>query len=169
MSEKNCGWRWMLLAVSALVCWTSAYADIDKKLYKRAAERVWGLTEPQFDANADLSDSLYQNRSAVYIAVYTGLTAEYNGDGVRTLSSFTVDAPETRKVGGYTLMSAKPAFGARIIKPDGNVVDVDMTEALTVTSGKKGKKDEEYKVALAGIEPEYGNISITQNATMMRL
>lgn len=186
MSEKNCGWRWMLLAVSALVCWTSAYADIDKKLYKRAAERVWGLTEPQFDANADLSDSLYQNRSAVYIAVYTGLTAEYNGDAnvskmsalglannsavdavyinrvmvklndaaaVEYFSSFTVDAPETRKVGGYTLMSVKPAFGARIIKPDGNVVDVDMTEALTVTSGKKGKKDEEYKVALAGIEP----------------
>lgn len=186
MSGKSIVWRWIAVAASVILCWTNAYGDIDKKLYKRAAEKVWGMAEPQFDAKADLSDSLYQNRSAVYIARYTGMVAKYDGDmnqgklsaigvannnavdavyvdrvmvklndaaAVEYFSEFTVDAPMKQKVGNHTLISVKPAFGARIIKPDGSVKDVDMSEALTVTSGKKGKKDEEYKVALAGLEP----------------
>lgn len=49
-------------------------------------------------------------------------------------------------------MSVRPAFGARLIKPDGTVENINMDEALTVTKGKNNE-DAEYKIAIPGLEP----------------
>lgn len=163
----------------------TARADIDKKFYKKAAEKVWGMDLPQFNPSADLSDSLFKDQSAVFIACYIGMDADYLNDlnptkestfgisnsnitqavfirrnmvklndaaAVEDFTEFSVDAPESEKYRGYTLLEMKPAFGARIIKPDGTTKEVDMDEALTVTTGKKNK-DSEYKIAIPGLMP----------------
>lgn len=163
----------------------AAKADIDKKFYKKAAETVWNMDLPQFNPKADLSDSIFQNQSGVFIARYISLDAKYNNEidpskmstvglsnsnstkavymrrsmvklndasAVEEYTEFSVNPAIKEDVRGYVVLEIKPAFGARIIKPDGSVQDVDMQEALTVTSGKK-KKDSEYKIAIPGLEP----------------
>lgn len=162
---------------------TPATAEINKKFYRKAAETVWSMNLPPFNPAADLSDSLYQNQSAVFIARYIGIDASYNSDynprkesvvgipesnitdavylrrymvklndaaAVDKYTEFTMPAAQKETVRGYTLYETKPAFGARIIKPDGTVKDVDIAEALTVTAGKKGK-DAEYRIAIPGL------------------
>lgn len=52
-------------------------AAIDKKYFKKMADKVWSMDLPQFDPKADLSDSLFRNKSAVIIAKYTNLTAKH--------------------------------------------------------------------------------------------
>ena len=181
-----------LIATKTLLCLAlailtspGAKADIDKKFYKKAAEKVWAMDLPQFNAAADLSDSLYQNRSAVFIARYNSLVATHDvgisgtkesltgisktnainavkidrvmvkindASGIEDFNTFTIDAPKSADIRGFTIATIKPAFGARIIKPDGSVTDVNMEEALTVTKGKKNK-DAEYKIAIPGLEP----------------
>lgn len=61
----------LCLFMPLMVC-----ADIDKKFYDKAANYVWGASMPQFDAYANLSDSIFQNQSAVYIARYYSLDAD---------------------------------------------------------------------------------------------
>lgn len=53
---------------------------------------------------------------------------------------------------GIPAYSAQYAFGARIHKPDGRIVDIDMSETLTVTEGKKGKEATSHKIAIPGLE-----------------
>lgn len=177
--------RITVLILAALLLPSAATADIDKKFYNKAANTVWGMELPQFNPDADLSDTLYQNQSAVFIARYIYLNADYDNSSsptkrsivgiseasstkavriqrnmiklydaaaVEDFTEFSVDAPSKDSYRGYTLAEIKHAFGARIIKPDGRSVDVDMNEALTVTTGKKNK-DSEYKVAIPGLEP----------------
>lgn len=163
-----------------------ASADIDKKFYDKAAKEVWGMELPQFDPDTDLSDSIYRDRAAVYIARYrsvrvlhdessdktkellTGLSNRNAVNAVeidRTMvkiiepsatekfSTFSVKAPISHDIRGFKMASITPAFGARIIRPDGTVEEVDMAEAaLPVTVGKKGT-DAEYKIAIPGLEP----------------
>lgn len=161
----------------------SVNAGIDKKFYQKAAEKVWSMDLPQFNPAADLSDSLFKDQSAVYIARYIGMDADYINDmnptkevtigisasniteavfirrnmvklndaaAVEDFTEFSVSAPETQKYHGYTLFELKPAFGARIIKPDGTTTEVNLDEALTVTTGKDNK-DSEYKIAIPGL------------------
>ncbi len=171
-------------AVVLLLATFSVRADIDKKFFDKAAQKVWAMDLPQFDPNADLSDSIFQDQSAVYIARYIGLVANYDqnpdaskmrlfgirnsnavyavsikrnmiklndASAVEKFTDFSVDAPQKVDVKGYTVVNIKNAFGARVIKPDGSVTDVDMGEALTVTSGKKNNKDSEYKIVIPGL------------------
>lgn len=69
-------------------------------------------------------------------------------EAVEKYTEFTVDTPEKITKTGYTLLDVKPAFGARIFKPDGSVVEIDMSEAYTM--GKDGE-DEKYKIAIPGL------------------
>ncbi|MDE6691886.1 MAG: DUF3857 domain-containing protein [Muribaculaceae bacterium] len=170
--------------IMVLLANLSVRADIDKKFFDAAAKKVWSMELPQFDPSADLSDSIFHDQSAVYIARYVGLVADYDQNpdvakmrifGIRTsnavnavrirrnmiklndasavekFTDFSIKAPEKIDVKGYTVVSVKQAFGARIIKPDGSVADVDMSEAHTVTSGKKNNKDAEYKIVIPGL------------------
>lgn len=47
----------------------------------------------------------------------------------------------------------KSAFGARIHKPDGRIIEVDLSEAIEVADGKKGNENKQYKIAIPGLEP----------------
>lgn len=162
----------------------AAKADIDKKFFKKAAQKVWAMDLPQFNANADLSDSIFQNQSAVYIARYNGLVADYDQSpdaskqrtagiatsnaikavhirrnmiklndaaAVEKFTEFSIDPPFKQDLYGFIIAWTKHAFGARIIKPDGAVNDIDMNEVVTVTTGKKNEKDAEYKIAIPGL------------------
>lgn len=174
----------LLLAAACLLPMTMKAAGIDKKFYKKAAEKVWAMDMPQFNPKADLSDSIFQDQSANYIARYVGLVADYNDDinptkfrvmgknegnatqavllqrfmvkvndaaAIDHFSDFSINPPQKENAHGYVFLEIKPAFGARIFKPNGTVVDVDMNEAVSVTSGKKNKDVEEYKIAIPGL------------------
>ncbi|MDE6715382.1 MAG: DUF3857 domain-containing protein, partial [Muribaculaceae bacterium] len=56
------------------------------------------------------------------------------------------------KAGWFTLGGYDSAFGVKIYKPDGRVVEVDLTDALQVAHGKKGKDDVSYKIAIPDLE-----------------
>lgn len=58
---------------------------------------------------------------------------------------FYVDAPEVGSIKGYEYKSVRPAFGARIFKADGNVVDIDL--AANATEQPDGR----YKVTIPGL------------------
>lgn len=164
----------------------SSRADIDKKYFDTAAKKVWALNLPQFNPDVDLSDSIFRNQPAVYIARYVGLDADYDtnpdasklrtlglatsnavsalhlrrnmvklndASAVEKFTEFTIDAPNKLEVKGYTVAWTKCAFGARIIKPDGSVTYVDMDDAHTVSTGKKGDKDSEYRIVIPGLMP----------------
>ncbi len=170
--------------VMVLTATFAARADIDKKFFKKAAQKVWAMDLPQFNPNADLSDSIFQNQSAVYIARYNSLVADYDqssdasklrtagiatsnaiksthlrrnmiklndASAVEKFTEFSIDAPQKKDLHGFTIIWTKHAFGARIIKPDGTVNEVDINEAVTVTEGKKNEKDSEYKIAIPGL------------------
>lgn len=50
-------------------------ADIDKSFYDKAAATVWGMDLPQFNPDTDLSDSIYKDKGAVFIARYRKINA----------------------------------------------------------------------------------------------
>lgn len=60
--------RTAILLMASGFLFQTAQAGIDKKFFEKAAETVWGMDLPQFNPNADLSDSIFQNQSANFIA-----------------------------------------------------------------------------------------------------
>ncbi len=175
----------LLVILSLAAIALTANAKLDKKYYDKVAKEVWAEELPMFNPKADLSDSLYQNRSAVIIGHYIGLkaahdkednTAKYSATGIRAsntidaivmvremvklndasaieyFSEFTLPPAERNQIRGYTIMESRPAFGARIHKPDGSIKEVDVQEALAVKTGKKSKNEKEYKLAVSGLE-----------------
>lgn len=165
------------LVLSAIVLALSlpSFGAINKKFFKKAADKVWEMKIPEFDANTQIPDSLLNNSSAVIIALYDNadINLERNASSNRTeqtminrvmvkildksaLDNFsTFEFKESKgrsiKVAGLILSEYKSAFGARIHKPDGRIVDIDAGEALPVTSGKKDKTLS-YKLAIPGLE-----------------
>ena len=63
----------LLVILSLAAIALTANAKLDKKYYDKVAKEVWAEELPMFNPKADLSDSLYQNRSAVIIGHYIGL------------------------------------------------------------------------------------------------
>lgn len=57
-----------------------AWAKLDKKFIENKTKEVWQTEVDAFDPKADLSDSIYQNESAVYIAIQNKLDADYYND-----------------------------------------------------------------------------------------
>lgn len=73
---------------------------------------------------------------------------------VERYSEFTVEAARKRHSYGSVLSELEEhAFGARIYKPDGTVVNIDPETALEVSDGKKGGKNKSYKFPIPGLEP----------------
>ncbi|MDE5607692.1 MAG: DUF3857 domain-containing protein [Muribaculaceae bacterium] len=72
---------------------------------------------------------------------------------IESFSEFTFQPLRKQEAyAGHSAFESEEAFGARIYKPDGTVVDVDMSATLAETSGKKGKKNERFKIAIPGLE-----------------
>lgn len=67
-------------ALLAMMSCITASAKQDEKFYRKACEKVWAMDLPQFDPKADLSDSIFQGASSVRIAVYNGITAEFENN-----------------------------------------------------------------------------------------
>lgn len=73
-------------------------------------------------------------------------------EALARFSEFEFDAPSSDRYRGFTITSAKHTFGAKIIKPDGREIIIDVPAlAVAETSGKKDK-DAKYKVAIPGLE-----------------
>lgn len=169
-----------------LICLCAANKP-DLKYLSKCAEFVWGLDLPQFDPTFRPDSSIYENASAVYLASYTGVTADHEeveklgrftpAPGVRVaknnvrhinrqmvllkdvkaineFSDFEFDVDESESLGNnvVTAYEYKYAFGARIHKPNGKIVNVDMSTTLTETSGKKGNDAVCHKIAIPGLE-----------------
>ena len=160
---------------------TEVYAISDAKFQKTAAKKVWAERNDIFDASVDIPDSISDGASAVFIADYYRVMAQY--ETVRNLHRETTRTRRTRwnrrmvklydnkaiedfsehEFGNrvrlaaerYTFGGADNAFGARIHKPNGRVVDVDLSEAVAVTEGKKDREKDaaSKKVAIPGLEP----------------
>jgi hypothetical protein len=152
-----------------------SFGAINKKFFKKAADKVWEMKIPEFDAKTQIPDSLLNTSSAVIIALYDNAdinlerTASTNRTEqtminrvmVKILDKSALDnfstfefkesKGRTLKVAGMTLSEYKSAFGARIYKPDGRVIEVDANEALPETTGKKDKI-QSYKLPVAGLE-----------------
>lgn len=177
--------RLLLIVATVATTTLTASADIDKKYYKKVAEKIWASEMPGFDPNVELTDSIYQGQNGVFIARYNGITADYNNDNNPTkkrylgipnnnvtklthlrrimvkindaaaaedFTEFSVSPDRKIDFHGHVFYSRRNSFGARIIKPDGTINDVDINEVLTQKGGKKDKEDAVYKIAIPGLQ-----------------
>lgn len=80
MNLNTCLYRFFIMSTLLLASSIGSHAAVDKKHFEKVAKEIWSSDMPQFNPEADLSDSLFQNRSGVYIARYTGLEARYDND-----------------------------------------------------------------------------------------
>ena len=168
----------IILGVAALALALCADAAPNRKIFKKAAEKVWNTRSDLFDAHKEIPDSISAGNSAVIIAEFNNIDAhhEYHENNynvtnrtkreiwvrrmVKLLDANAVkDFSEhefgnrDKIVAGYrTIASSDNAFGARIHKPDGTIVDVDLKDAYDITSGKNDEV-ESYKIAIPGLEP----------------
>lgn len=174
------------IAALTLALYAANAAGPDMKFIKEAANIVWGTPNPVFDPKAELTDSIFDDCSAAFIAIenvvegrhkpatsvgntristetrYVGenvvdsysrkMVKLYDAKAIESFSEFEFDEKIESQNMGYLIYGRKEAFGARIYKPDGRVIDIDMSKALPVTEGKKNKVTG-YKIAIPGLEP----------------
>lgn len=179
--------RKVTLILGLIIGISCAYAKSDKpnmKFVNEAASIVWNDLDANFNPKAELTDSMFINNSATYIAVHKSIDAkrrnatpsgpysranrEYFGEttidyfthymvklndhnAIDEFSYYKFDAKVEQKISSIIIYSAEEAFGARIHKPDGKVVDVDVSEALPETDGKNDKATT-FRIAIPGLE-----------------
>jgi hypothetical protein len=167
-----------VLAIVTLCALSAApsYCAPNKKFFKKAADKVWAMNLPEFDAKKVIPDSLLNNSSAVIIAAYdnANLNLVQNASSNRTEEEliyrsmvkildksaldyystfeFSEGKGKTITINGKPFTDYKSAFGARIYKSDGRVIDVNTDESVPVTTGKNSNKTLKYKIAIAGLE-----------------
>lgn len=72
---------------------------------------------------------------------------------VERYSEFEFGGNTVRRTYGSALDAlGKNAFGARVHKTDGTVVDIDPSQALEVSDGKKGGKNKTFKIAIPSLQ-----------------
>ncbi len=166
----------LLLLLSGIEC---AFGASSFKFNKKAAEKVWSTRNDLFDPKAEIPDSLRQGASAVFIADYYNITANrefystpasetnrmrrmrWNRRMVKLFDQKAIEEFSEHEFGNrvrlavewFTFGGTDSGFGARIHKPDGSVVDVNIKEAIAVTEGKKGKDAVSQKIVIPGLEP----------------
>lgn len=165
----------ILLATAPLI---NADAASDKKFFKKAAERVWNTRNELFDTSVEIPDSITQGVSAVVLADYNCVDADYenytgsssktkrthwtrrmvkllDSKAVEDFTEFEFGERERLNAEFYTFGGSDNAFGARIHKPDGQTIDVDMSQAVEIKEGKKDREKDvaSRKIAIPGLEP----------------
>ena len=164
-----------------LVATTFATNAADLKFFKKTAEKIWKIQPELFDATKSVPDSIANKHSAVILSKHYYLTADYDAsrndladktftkrkafvhymvklldqNAVEEFSKHEFGESMRAKVMHYTYMKSDNAFGARIHKPDGTIVDVDISKAFAVTEGKKDKDKNalKRKIDIPGLEP----------------
>jgi hypothetical protein len=169
----------ILLSALALSFGAFGATAPNMKYFKKAAEKVWAMNLPDFNAKKYIPDSVSKSESAVIIAaldkVDDDLSRNPNGtisttnritsttisrrmvkildrNALDNYSSFEFDAESAVKVNNQPIKETKPAFGARIYKADGTVRDVDINDYVAVTTDKNAKDADSYKIAISGLE-----------------
>lgn len=168
----------VLIAASPLL---TAEAVSDKKFFKKAAERVWSVRNELFDVSVEIPDSVKEGVSAVVLADYNFVDADYeyqqnlygainrtkrcywtrrmiklfDSKAVEDFSEFEFGQRERLDAEFYTYGGSDNAFGARIHKPGGEVADVDLSQAVDMKEGKKDRAKDvvSRKIAIPGLEP----------------
>ncbi|MCH5218969.1 MAG: DUF3857 domain-containing protein [Muribaculaceae bacterium] len=154
---------------------------IDKKFYSKTAEQVWSKDKDLFNPHIEIADSLTANNSAVILAwsddVFVDRVVQntiYSATGqtnrtdkkytkrvmVKLLDQNAIDKYSEFEFGqkfdikfrGSIIYLLNGCFGARIYKPNGTIIDVDMTQAVEIGDGKKGKDALSYKLAIPALE-----------------
>lgn len=116
------------ILLAMLLLPSAASADIDKKFFKKAAETVWAMDLPQFTPNADLSDSIYQNQSGIFIARYFNLDAKYNNE---------VDASKLSTIGLPNSNSTKAVYIRRSMVKLNDAAAVEEFSEFSISPSKK--------------------------------
>lgn len=132
-------------------------ANLESAMFKDASAAVIAVYD---DVNGKVSLSSLSPSTGLHdiyentVVIYTRKMVKINdASAIENFSSLTfsplrrISAPT-----GALIFEAEEAVGARIYKPDGSLHDVDMKNTLVETSGKKGKKEEKYKIAIPGLE-----------------
>lgn len=166
-----------IVAGSAL----ASSAKINTKYHEKIAKKVWAMDEPAFDAKTVIADSLNSANSAVIIAWLDNIdikkeayTAVYKASGetnriVREhLKRVLVRLNDQSAVDHYSefefdddsqikqlivLYRENVAFGARVHKHDGSIANIDVSNALEISDGKKSDKNTRFRLAIPGLEP----------------
>lgn len=154
---------------------------IDTKYMKKTADWVWKLRPELFDAKTVIPDSISKDASAVIITDYVYVNGDierisslrqatsrlkrdilirkmiklYDQSAVDKYSDFEIGGRSKVDIPGYKVIGeTKHAFGARVYKADGRVIDVDVSSALPVYDGKdeKEKNVSYYKLPIPNLE-----------------
>lgn len=84
--------------------------------------------------------------------IYSRYMVKLNdANAIEEFSSLSFLPNEKMQSGGFDVYERKQAIGARIHKPDGTIVDIDVAQALPVTEGKKNEVTE-FTLPLPGLE-----------------
>lgn len=159
-----------------------AILGADAKFFRKAADRVWSMRPDLFDPHREIPDSIKEVASAVIIGEYNYLQGGYkafqDARGTETRSeseTFTRrmvklldqkaveefskhEFGESARIGARhrkSIVEADHAFGARIHKTDGKVIEVDLSKAYVIDEGKKGGKNKNSSriIDIPGLEP----------------
>lgn len=170
----------LMLALAACLAVPTMDAKINQKFFRKAADKVWKTGAEYFDPKVEIPDSISADASAVIIADYNFVDVDRNyfENNFRTTdqskrTKFTrtmvkiLDESALEKFSEFKfgskqkvmgmfniqLSAADHAFGARVHKPDGQVKDIDISEALPESTGKKGDNVTSYRIAIPDLEP----------------
>ncbi len=151
------------------------FKKVTKKVWALESENI-------FDPATPIPDSISAGQSGVIIARHDYLEVKrdeqntiYHSTGrtnrtevehirrsmVKLLDHSAVEYYSDFEFGGTAIRRdygsaldamAKNAFGARIHKADGRVIDIDPSTALEVSDGKKGGENKHFKIAIPSLE-----------------
>lgn len=169
----------LIMLVSAF-CVIIQGATFDKKFFKKIADNVWSQHPELFDPGRPIPDSIADNYSAVILGCFSLIEGDYgeryspaftetyvtcktttrkmvkllDRNAVEEFSKHEFGQKDKLKFAYITLAEIKSAFGVRIHKPDGSVVEVDLSEAFALSEGKKHKDRSTVKniIDIPGLE-----------------
>lgn len=157
----------------------SAAYSADNKFLSEAAKMVWEKYPEMFDATKEIPPKLMEKNDAVILAElnYLFMDFEYAQDATtRTFTRwFSIDRrmvklnneraveefskhefghKEKASIDWYQFAGMEIGFGAKIHKPDGRVIPVDLSDAYDITEGKNDNKRNRIKkkIDISGLE-----------------
>ncbi len=75
-----------------------------------------------------------------------------DANAVEEYSDFDFATDRQTDIGGYPFQYVSSAFGMRVYKTDGAIINVDCSKAYSITEGKKDKVVE-WRIPIPGLEP----------------
>lgn len=182
MNFKNLSPKIIISVAVIAASFIDAHAISNEKFFKKAAEQVWSSNSEIFQSALEAADSLTSDKPAVILVDYNYISADrevdsnhlrttnrslrttYNRRMVKIFDKSAAEYFSEFEFGGkHTIYSTfrsplselESAFGCRIHKPNGELINVDINTALPLTIGKKEDKDKakSYKIAIPNLEP----------------